>query len=56
MLFRSVFTGKIATLKRNKDDVKEVASGFECGIKIDGFNEIAEGDIIECIVKQQINL
>ncbi len=51
-----VFTGKIATLKRNKDDVKEVASGFECGIKIDGFNEIAEGDIIECIVKQQINL
>ena len=51
-----VFEGKIATLKRNKDDAKEVATGFECGIKIDGFNDIIEGDIIECIVKQQINL
>ena len=51
-----VFEGKIATLKREKDDVKEVAAGYECGIKIDGFNDVQEGDIIECIVKQQINL
>lgn len=51
-----IFEGKIATLKREKDDVKEVAAGYECGIKIDNFNDIIEGDIIECIVKQQINL
>ena len=49
-----IFEGKIATLKREKDDAKEVASGYECGIKIDGFNDIEEGDIIECIVKEQI--
>ncbi len=49
-----VFEGKIATLKREKDDVKEVASGYECGIKIDGFNDVLVGDTIECIVKQQI--
>ena len=51
-----IFEGKIATLKREKDDVKEVAAGYECGIKIENFNDIVEGDIIECIVKQQINL
>ena len=51
-----IFEGKLATLKREKDDVKEVAAGYECGIKVDGFNDILEGDIIECIVKQQINL
>ena len=50
-----IFEGKLATLKREKDDVKEVAAGYECGIKIDSFNDIAEGDVIECIVKQQIN-
>ena len=58
-IFRSgevIFEGKIATLKRGKDDAKEVASGFECGIKIENFNDILEGDIIECIIKQQINL
>ena len=42
-----VFEGKIGTLKRFKDDVREVASGFECGITLDGFNDIREGDIIE---------
>lgn len=49
-----VYEGKIATLKREKDDAKEVASGFECGIKVDGFNDVQEGDILECIVKEQI--
>ena len=49
-----IFEGKLATLKREKDDVKEVAAGYECGIKIDSFNDITEGDVIECIVKQQI--
>ena len=51
-----IFEGKLATLKREKDDVKEVAAGYECGIKVESFNDILEGDIIECIVKQQINL
>lgn len=51
-----VFEGKIATLKRGKDDAKEVAYGYECGIKVENFNDVQEGDIIECIVKQQINL
>ena len=51
-----IFEGKLATLKREKDDVKEVAAGYECGIKIENFNDIVEGDIIECIVKQQINV
>ncbi|MBI1183061.1 translation initiation factor IF-2 [bacterium] len=41
------FTGEIATLKRFKDDVKEVATGYECGIQIANFNDIQIGDIIE---------
>ena len=51
-----ICTSKISTLKRGKDDAKEVASGFECGIKIDNFNDIAEGDIIECAIQEQINI
>ena len=51
---KEIFSGKIATLKRGKDDAKEVASGYECGIKIDGFNDVQEGDIIESIVREQI--
>ncbi len=42
-----LFTGNILSLKRNKDDVKEVMQGYECGIQINGFNDIQEGDIIE---------
>ncbi|MGM0567642.1 MAG: translation initiation factor IF-2 [Elusimicrobiota bacterium] len=45
---RIVYDGKIGALKRFKDDVSEVASGYECGIKIANFNDIKEGDIIEC--------
>ena len=39
---------KISTLKRFKDDVKEVRAGYECGINVEGFNDYEEGDIIEC--------
>ncbi|MDP1919381.1 MAG: translation initiation factor IF-2, partial [Myxococcales bacterium] len=49
-LFRAnkqIYQGKIASLRRFKDDVKEVAVGFECGIGIDGFNELQPGDVIE---------
>lgn len=43
-----VFDGKIESLKRQKDDHSEVRSGFECGIKIPGFTDFQEGDIVEC--------
>ena len=42
-----VFEGKIASLQREKDSVKEVKSGYECGILIENFNDVKEGDIIE---------
>jgi translation initiation factor IF-2 len=42
-----VFEGGISSLKRFKDDVREVEAGFECGIGLDGFNDIKVGDIIE---------
>lgn len=42
-----VYEGKIETLKRYKDDAKSVAQGFECGIKVENFNDVHEGDIIE---------
>lgn len=42
-----VYAGKLASLKRFKDDVKEVSSGFECGLNIENFNDIKIGDIIE---------
>lgn len=48
-----VFKGKIDALKRFKDDVKEVATGFECGISIDRFSDIQQGDIFEAFVTQE---
>jgi translation initiation factor IF-2 len=42
-----VYTGTLGSLKRFKDDVKEVQSGYECGLNIDNFNDIKVGDIIE---------
>ncbi len=42
-----IFDGSIAGLKRFKDDVREVLSGYECGVSLDGFNDFIEGDIIE---------
>lgn len=49
-----VYTGKIDSLKRYKDDAKEVAQGFECGITLDRFNDIKEGDIIEAFVMETV--
>lgn len=43
-----IFSGKIASLKRFKDDAREVREGYECGISIEGYNDIKEGDLIEC--------
>lgn len=42
-----IYTGKLGSLKRFKDDVKEVASGYECGLNIENFNDIKVGDIVE---------
>lgn len=42
------YTGDLGSLKRFKDDVKEVVSGYECGLNISGYNDIHEGDIVEC--------
>ena len=49
-----VYDGKMASLKRFKEDVKEVASGYECGIAIDGFNDIKIGDIIESYQMEEV--
>jgi translation initiation factor IF-2 len=44
----------IAQLKRFKDDVREVAEGFECGILLDGFNDLKEGDVLECFETREV--
>ena len=49
-----IFEGEMASLRRFKDDVKEVASGYECGIQIEKFNDEHVGDIIEAYVMKQI--
>ena len=49
-----IHEGDLATLRRFKDDAKEVAQGFECGLSIEKFNDIKEGDIIEAFVMEQI--
>ncbi len=49
-----VFDGKILSLKRFKDDAREVLAGFECGISIDGFNDIHVGDVIEAYINEQL--
>ena len=49
-----IHEGKLLTLKRFKDDAKEVTKGFECGIQIEDFNDIKEGDIIEAYIMEEI--
>ena len=49
-----IHEGKLATLKRFKDDVKEVTKGFECGIQIENYNDIKEGDNIEVYIMEEI--
>ena len=49
-----IFEGKLSSLRRFKDDVKEVASGYECGIGLENYNDIKEGDVIECFVMEEI--
>ena len=49
-----IHEGSLASLRRFKDDVKEVASGYECGMQIEKFNDVKVGDVIECFVMEQI--
>ncbi len=48
-----IYAGKIASLRRFKDDVKEVKSGYECGISIENYNDIKPGDVIEAFEIQE---
>ena len=49
-----IHEGVLSTLRRFKDDVREVASGYECGVSFEKFNDIKEGDIIEAFVMEEI--
>jgi translation initiation factor IF-2 len=51
---RIVYTGRIGTLRRFQDDVREVAAGFECGITIEGYADIKEGDVFEAFETRQV--
>ncbi|MDD4510924.1 MAG: translation initiation factor IF-2, partial [Oscillospiraceae bacterium] len=51
-----IHEGILASLRRFKDDVKEVAAGYECGISIEKYSDIKEGDIIEAFMMEQIEV
>ena len=51
---KQIFEGPVASLKRYKDDVKEVKAGYECGLVFDGFNEISEGDQVEAYIMVEV--
>ena len=46
--------GRIGSLRREKDDAREVKEGFECGIRLEGFDDIKEGDVIEAYTVEQV--
>jgi translation initiation factor IF-2 len=48
------YSGKLHSLKRHKDDASEVKSGFDCGIGIDGFNDLKIGDVIESYENREV--
>ncbi|NLZ84899.1 MAG: translation initiation factor IF-2 [Acholeplasmataceae bacterium] len=48
-----IYTGKISSLKRFKDDVREVKAGYECGLTIENYNDIKVGDFIECFIMEE---
>jgi translation initiation factor IF-2 len=49
-----LFEGALASLRRFKDDVKEVAKGFECGLVFEGFNDIKEDDMVEAYIMEEV--
>ncbi len=51
---KQIYEGKLASLKRFKDDVKEVKAGFECGLVFDGFDQMQELDIVEAYIMVEV--
>ena len=51
---KQIYEGSLASLKRFKDDVKEVKSGFECGLVFDGFDQMQELDIVEAYIMVEV--
>jgi len=51
---RVVFEGKLSSLKHYKEDVKEMAAGFECGMSLEGHNDLQLGDVVECYIMEEI--
>jgi len=51
-----VWTGRISSLRRFKDDVREVNAGYECGVGLEGFNDAQVGDILETFSQRQIQV
>ena len=51
-----IFDGEIGSLRQERDDVREVRAGFECGISVKGFTEIEEGDILECYIRELVSV
>jgi translation initiation factor IF-2 len=49
-----VYDGTIGSLRRFKDDVREVKEGYECGISVENFNDIKVGDVIECYRTEEV--
>jgi translation initiation factor IF-2 len=49
-----VWTGKIASLRRVSDDVREVAQGFECGVVLENYQDVKEGDVLEVFETRQV--
>jgi translation initiation factor IF-2 len=51
---KEIFNGEASSLKHEKDDVRDVRSGLECGVGLKGFNEFQTGDILECYVLERV--
>jgi translation initiation factor IF-2 len=49
-----IWEGKLGSLRRFKDDVKEVSNGFECGISLEGYNDVKIGDVIEIYTEKEV--
>jgi translation initiation factor IF-2 len=49
-----IFTGELASLKRFKDDVKEVSKGYDCGLQVKNYNDIKIGDVVEAFQEVEI--
>ena len=49
-----IYTGKLSSLKRFKDDVKEVKNGYECGLTIENYNDIKVGDVLEFFIMEEV--